>query len=313
MRTLITGASGFVGHHLANQLGSKSEIYGTTRGEIVNDPRFAALYDIDIRDEAVVQETFDAVNPDIVLHLAAQSHVGTSFRQPWLTLEVNIRGTLNVLQAMKNRRDVPLLVISSSEVYGGFTAEDLPLNEYSPTIPMSPYSVSKLTQELISQQFAVSDRQRVIIARPFNHIGPNQNTRFALPNFADQIARMEMGLQEPVLKVGNLSAERDFTDVRDIVRAYELLLEKGKSGEIYNIGSGHAISIQAIVDKMVELAKVEVTIEVEEARLRPVDVPTVIADASKIKADTGWQPEITFEQTLRDILDDARKRVSEAS
>ncbi len=310
MNILVTGATGFVGNHLVNLLHDTTTLYGTAQEPVAPDPRFAAMHVLDVRDANAVQATMDAVEPDAVIHLAAQSHVGTSFRKPWSTLETNIKGTLTILYALRNRRDTRLLLVSSSEVYGLIAPEDLPITESHPIQPTNPYGVSKRTQELLAEQYALSDGQNMVIVRPFNHIGPGQSTRFALPNFAEQIAYMEKGKRPPVLKVGNLAAERDFTDVRDVCRAYESLLTHATQDYIFNIGSGRAVSIRHLVDMLAALAEVDISVEVEPERMRPIDVPRIVADASRLHNALGWQPQFSLEQSVQDILEHARASVS---
>ncbi|MCB9436056.1 MAG: GDP-mannose 4,6-dehydratase [Anaerolineales bacterium] len=305
MKALITGATGFVGHYLADELSSTYETIGAYWPEATTNShqKFAALHKLDIRDEAAVRDLVATVQPDVIFHLAAQTHVPTAFKAPWDTLETNIQGTLNFLQAtldiVPNSR---ILVISSSEVYGVVQAGDLPLVESQSYNPGNPYSVSKVTGELLSRQYFMAYGLDVIIARPFNHIGPGQSTRFAVADFATQIAGMQRGEHEPILRVGNLSAQRDYLDVRDVVRAYRLLAEKGIAGEVYNICRGEAHPLQSLVETLIDLAGIPVQIEVEASRLRPLDLPILVGDPTKIKTQTGWQAEIPVEQTLRDVL-----------
>lgn len=305
MKALITGATGFVGHYLADELNGTYETIGAYWPEPAPSShlKFAALHKLDIRDEAAVRDLVAMVQPDVIFHLAAQTHVPTAFKAPWDTLETNIQGTLNFLQAtldiVPNSR---ILVISSSEVYGVVQAADLPLTESQPYNPGNPYSVSKVTGELLSRQYFMAHGLDVIITRPFNHIGPGQSTRFAVADFATQITAMQRGEREPVLRVGNLSAQRDYLDVRDVVQAYRLLAEKGIAGEVYNICRGQAHPLQSLVEMLIEMAGIPVQIEVEASRLRPLDLPILMGDPTKIRTQTGWQAEIPIEQTLRDIL-----------
>lgn len=305
MKALITGATGFVGHYLADELKSTYETIGTYWLE--PDPssyqKFAALHPLDIRDEAAVRQLMATVQPDTIFHLAAQTHVPTAFKAPWDTLETNIQGTLNLLQAthdiVPNSR---LLVVSSSEVYGLVQPADLPVTEHQPFNPSNPYSVSKATTELLSRQYHMTYGLDAIIARPFNHLGPAQSTRFAVADFATQIAAMQRGEQAPILRVGNLDAQRDYSDVRDVVRAYRLLVEQGVSGDVYNICRGEAYPMRALVEMLIELTGLSVHIEVEAERFRPLDLPILVGDATKIKTQIGWQPLIPIQQSLQDML-----------
>ncbi len=304
---LITGATGFVAKHVAAYLQQPSHtLYGISRTSD-HDPHFAAIYEVDLLDADAIRTVFQKTAPTIVYHLAAQSHVGSSFKHPWETLENNIKGTLNLLEALRGAATTRVMMVSSAEVYGQIQAS--PVSEQHPTYPNNPYGVSKMTQELLSQQYIAAEGLAIYIARPFNHIGAGQSHRFAIANFAAQIARMEKGQQSPILEVGNLAAERDFTDVRDTVRAYDLILSKGRVGEPYNIGSGKAFSIRSLVDMLIEIADIKVSIQIDEARLRPIDVPRIVADASKIYHECGWQPRFAIEQTIRDILADARQSI----
>ncbi|PJF42787.1 MAG: GDP-mannose 4,6-dehydratase, partial [Phototrophicales bacterium] len=216
----------------------------------------------------------------------------------------------NLLEALRQTPNTRIMIVSSSEVYGQITTEQLPVTEEHTTYPNNPYGISKMVQELLGQQYLAAEGFKVYIARPFNHIGAGQSHRFAIANFAAQIARMEKGLQPPILEVGNLAAERDFTDVRDTVRAYDLIMQKGRIGEPYNIGSGKSYSIRALVDMLIAIAKIKVSIRVDESRLRPIDVPRIVADASRLTKETGWRPQIPIEQTIHDILEDARQSLS---
>jgi GDP-4-dehydro-6-deoxy-D-mannose reductase len=249
----------------------------------------------------------------MIVHLAAQTYVPAARKDPWPTFEINIRGTINVLESMKalNLRQSRVLIVGSSEAYGFVRADDLPLDENQPFNPgANPYSVSKIAQDMLGLQYFQSDGLTVLRARPFNHIGPGQQPIFVAPNFATQIAEIEAGLKPPVLRVGNLAAERDFSDVRDVVRAYHLILTRGEPGAVYNICSGRALSIQRLVDILIGYARRDITVEVDPERVRPVDVPRVVGDFSALQQATGWQPAYTIEDTLRDVLDDCRQQVA---
>ncbi len=311
MHLLITGATGFVGTHLRNYLLATTSwrITGTAYPDqppTSHNPReqFVAL---DARDAAAVHTLLEATRPDAIIHLAAQSHVPTAYQDPWGTLENNIRGELNLLESCRKLELAPrTLIIGSSEEYGRATADELPLCEDHPLRPENPYSVSKVTQDVLGYQYFRSYGLPIMRLRPFNHVGPGQSPRFVLAAFARQVARIEAGLQEPVLRVGNLSPARDFTDVRDVVRAYHLTLLKGEPGAVYNISSGTARTIQSLVDRLLELAEVEISVEIDEERYRHADVPIIYGSAAKLAAATGWKPEIPFEQTIADVLNEWR-------
>jgi len=310
VRILITGATGFVGRHLWDHLQQSQPdavLHGTT---FMNAPQSSAYTEIDLKDAAAVLALLDQLRPQAIYHLAGQAFVPRSFSNPWETLENNIRGQVNLLQACHELKlECRVLIVSSAEIYGRISPTDLPLQESAPLQPVNPYSVSKATQDLMALQYHLCYGLPIVRARPFNHIGPGQSEHFVATAFAMQIARIENGLQEPIIRVGNLSAERDFTDVRDIVRAYHLLMEHGQPGEAYNIASGKAYSAQTLLNTLLSYSSVQVAIEQDEARLRPVDTPLIIGDYRKLHAITAWQPHMSFEDTLRDVLDDCRQRV----
>jgi GDP-4-dehydro-6-deoxy-D-mannose reductase len=272
------------------------------------EPRLR-LQHADLRDPQVVQALVAEVQPDYVFHLAAQSFVPTSFADPWDTLENNIRAQLNLLEAVwRSGREVRLLVIGSNEEYGAPQPDELPQTEESPLRPHNPYAVSKIAQDFLGFQYHLAYGLPVVRVRPFNHTGPGQSPRFVIPAFASQIARIETGLQEPVVKVGNLEAARDFTDVRDIVRAYHLAVTQGRAGEVYNLASGQPRLVRGLLETLLSHAEVPIRVERDPARYRPVDVPVVYGSADKFHRLTGWKTEIPFEQTLRDVLEYWRQR-----
>ncbi len=307
MHLLITGATGFVGTHLRRYLREATDwqVTGTAFPERPPEscyPRERCVA-LDARDDARVRALLREVRPDAILHLAAQSHVPTAYKDPWDTLENNIKGQLNLLEACVALELKPrFIAVGSGEEYGRATEDELPLRESHPLRPENPYSVSKVAQDALGYQYFRSYEIPVMRVRPFNHVGPGQSERFVLPAFASQVARIEAGKQEPVLRVGNLSPARDFTDVRDVVRAYHLLLLHGEPGEVYNISSSRARTVQSLVDQLLALAEVEITVETDPERYRPADVPIIYGSAEKLEAATGWQPEIPFEKTVADVL-----------
>lgn len=313
MRVLITGASGFVGAHLRRYLLQQTawELVGTAYPEpppATTDPR-EQLVALDLRDQTAVQAVLATVRPEAVIHLAAQSHVPTAYADPWATLENNIRGQLNLLESCVRLELSPrFLVIGSGEEYGRAAPETLPLREEHPLRPENPYSVSKVAQDVLGYQYFISYGLPVVRVRPFNHVGPGQSARFVLPAFASQIARIEASQQEPVLRVGNLTPARDFTDVRDVVRAYHLALTQGRPGEVYNVASGVPRTIQSLLDALLALARVPIRVEVDPERYRPADVPLIYGSAEALRRDTGWEPQIPFEQTVREVLGEWRGR-----
>ena len=317
MRALITGIGGFVGRHLARHLlaGLNTTVYGTTYLPVERHQLLAEmgikLIQADLTDYDRLRRVLDESAPDHIYHLAAQSFVPISFENPWGTLSNNIHAQLNVLHslAQSSGQATRVLVVGSGEEYGPVSPEDAPIDENQPLRPSSPYSVSKVAQDMLGLQYFLSHDLHVIRVRPFNHIGPGQDKRFVAADFASQVASIEAGLQEPAMYVGNLEPQRDFTDVRDMVRAYHLLLNEGEPGEVYNIGTGQLHSIRQLLDTLLDLSDAPIEVVVDTARVRPVEVPIVACDASKLRRQTGWKPQYTFEETLATILDDWRERV----
>lgn len=312
MRILITGINGFVGGHLARHLASvydDAEIHGTVRTSPPDIPQ-VIYHTLDLRDPDQVRALIEDIQPQQVYHLAAQAFVPRSFSHPWETLENNIRSQLNLILACIERDPMPrMLAVSSAEIYGVVTPDKVPMHEDLPLHPTSPYSVSKVAQDMLAQQYQISHGLPIMRARPFNHFGPGQNERFVAPAFAMQIASIEAGQQEPVIKVGDLSAKRDFTDVRDIVAAYRLLVEQGTPGEVYNVASQKAHSIRELLETLIKFAKIDIDIDIDESRLRPVHIPILLGDTTRLREETGWEPAYTFEQSLLDVLNDCRERV----
>lgn len=316
MRILITGVSGFAGSHLADHLVARvtptTEIWGCDRGTASPSPdasRFRRVA-VDLRDAAATRRLIQQIKPDSVYHLAAQASVGESWRNPWDTLESNLRVQLNLFEAVLAEHMAPrILIAGSMEEYGRVLPDELPLNEQQPFRPDNPYSVSKIGQDMLGLQYYLSHQLPIVRVRPFNHIGPRQGSRFVAAAFASQIAAIEAGAQPPVLKAGNLTARRDFTDVRDMVAAYTLALEQGQAGEVYNLGSGRSRSIQELLDTLLSFAHCPIFVQTDPERLRPSDNLEVVCDAGKFHALTGWAPVIPFEQSLKDLLDYERARV----
>ncbi len=313
MRALITGVAGFAGSHLADYLVEHTswEIWGTVRRA---RRRVAHLQGIihtvacDLSDPIATQQMVADVRPDVVFHLAAQANVGASWYNPWDTYEANLKAQLSLLEALVNTGLAPrVLIVSSNEAYGHPTY--LPIDEHHPFRPVTPYGVSKATQDLMGQQYYLARKLPVIRVRPFNHIGPRQSLGFVCPDFASQVARIEAGLQKPVIRVGNLSARRDFTDVRDVAVAYVLALTQGTPGEVYNVGRGEAHPIQEILDILLDASRVPIRVERDPKRMRPSDVPEVVCDARKLRSQAGWKPNIPFRQSVLDTLDEWRERV----
>jgi GDP-4-dehydro-6-deoxy-D-mannose reductase len=311
MKALITGITGFAGSHLAEFLLAEHpdvEVFGTYRwrSRMENIEHLRAkikLLETDLRDYSSVARALERARPDFIFHLAAQSFVPSSWSAPTETLTTNISAQTNLFEAIRALGLDPVVQIAcSSEQYGLVHPDETPIKETNPLRPLSPYAVSKVAQDFLAYQYFQSYGLKAIRTRGFNHTGPRRGDVFVTSNFCSQVAAIELGLQEPVIRVGNLEAIRDFTDVRDMVRAYWLAVNHAKPGEVYNIASGTGIHIREMLDRVLALASVKVTIEVDPARLRPSDVEILIGDSSKFRADTGWEPRIPFEQTLRDLL-----------
>jgi GDP-4-dehydro-6-deoxy-D-mannose reductase len=316
LKALITGISGFVGTHLTQYLLDNTDwqVAGTVFGPYGSIKPWwdrLELYPAELSRLEVVVFILEQVQPDCVFHLAAQPLVSLSHRDPWGTLENNIHMQLNILHGLVELKMLAtrLLVVSSSEVYGPVKPEDLPIRETQPFRPTNPYAVSKIAQEMLALQYHLTHGVQAIRVRPFNHIGPGQRPGFVVPDFAQQIAAIEAGQSPPVMRVGNLTARRDFTDVRDVVRAYQSLITQGKPSQVYNLGSGRSHAIQEVLDTLLSISQVEIAIEPDPARMRPSDTPDMVCDATQLRRQTGWQPTIPFEQSLIDVLDYWRERV----
>jgi len=316
MKVLVTGITGFVGSHLAEYLLTKDniEIYGVVRWRsdtenIGHIKDRLILYECDIKDATSVRTVIEKIKPDRIFHLAAQSYVVTSWHSPHETLATNILGELNIFESVREHKINPFIHIAgSSEEYGLVSENELPVKETNSLRPLSPYAVSKVGQDLLGYQYYKSYGLNIICTRAFNHTGPRRGEVFVCSNFAKQIAMIEKGKQKPIIYVGNLEARRDFTDVRDIVLAYWLALEKCKPGEVYNICSGRARQIKEVLDILLGLTKDKIKIKQDPKRLRPSDVPVLQGDSSKFREITGWKPEIPFEKTLEDLLNYWREK-----
>jgi GDP-4-dehydro-6-deoxy-D-mannose reductase len=307
-KVLITGATGFVGQHLTNYLASLNqfEIYGTTQSDQSSHKQGnVKLEKVDLSDFDSVLTMIDRIKPDFIYHLAALTSPAESFNNPTPAVLGNIGMQMNLMNAMRkaNLINSRILIVSSGEVYGLIKTEDLPIDEDTPFKPANPYAVSKVAQDFLGLQYYLSYKMDIVRVRPFNHTGPGQSSGFAIPSFARQIALIEKGEQEPVIKVGNLLSARDFTDVRDIVIGYKLLMEKGQIGDVYNIGSGKSITIKNMLDMLLSFSEIKVEVVEDSGKVRPLDTPNIYSNYSKLNTLTGWTPEIPIEQTLKDTLD----------
>jgi GDP-4-dehydro-6-deoxy-D-mannose reductase len=321
-RALITGITGFAGSHLAEYLLAQQpdvEVWGLYRWRSRMDNLEASvrarvhLVECDLRDTTSVHLALEQSRPDYVFHLAAQSFVPSSWRAPNETMVTNVVGQTNLFEAVRALGLDPAIQIAcSSEEYGLVHPDEVPIREDNPLRPLSPYAVSKVAQDMMAYQYFQSYGLKTVRTRGFNHTGPRRGDVFVTSNFAKQLASIEAGLQEPVIRVGNLEAVRDFTDVRDMVRAYWLAVTKARPGEVYNVATGSGITIQAMLDKLLASSQAQVRVEPDPERMRPSDVVRLIGDSSKFRADTGWEPEVPFDTTLADLLDYWRQRVTRA-
>lgn len=341
MRVLITGITGFVGSHLAEYLLSmhdgymgEGKLFGTVRHRSPLDnisgilDRVTLIKDVDLRDAHAAGEAIKRAEPDYIFHLAAQSLVPASWTSPADTLETNVMGTVNLLEAVRRSELHPVIQIAgSSEEYGSPPlVEDtscktfgvnqvpkmvfkVPITEDFPLLPLSPYGVSKVAEDLLGFQYHKSYGMKIVRTRAFNHEGPRRGEAFAPSNFAKQVAEIEKGLRDPVIHVGNLEAKRDFTDVRDIVRGYWLAADRGKYGEVYNICSGKARTIQTVLDTLRLQSTAQFEVVQDKERMRPSDIPILEGDCTRFTKQTHWKPQVSFTQTMGDLLDYWRGRI----
>jgi GDP-4-dehydro-6-deoxy-D-mannose reductase len=309
MRALVTGSGGFVGGHLIDHLLAKPglEVIGVD----VGPPRSTAFptYAVDLCDADAASGLVRDIRPDLVFHLAAQAAVQVAWSDRGRTLVNNLLAQMYLIEAVLAANLRPrMLVVGSADEYGLVRPDELPVKETNPLRPNSPYAVSKIGQDMMAYQYFLSHNLPIVRVRPFNHFGPGQSDLFVAAAFAKQISEIERGLREPVLSVGNLAAKRDFTDVRDIVRAYWLLTQAGTAGEVYNLGSGRPLAISDLLDRLLALSSARIEVRTDAARLRPSDIPVLVCDYGKAEAEIGWRPTIPLEQTLQDILDYWRVR-----
>lgn len=313
-KALIIGGAGFVGKYLTEYLLTemKWQVFVTKLSHEVSNLEIPKenIYDLDILDLEETKKVLQEIQPDYIFHLAAQSSVALSWKNPDLTLDVNIKGGVHILEAARTLDYKPsILMIGSGEEYGYILPEEIPLKEDVLPRPGNIYAATKVCQNMISSIYAKAYQLDVKMVRAFNHIGPGQADMFVVANFCKQVAEIEAGKKEPILHVGNLEAKRDFTDVRDVVRAYALLVQHGESGETYNIGSGKAISIQELLERILALSTVKIEVQQVPERMRPSDIPIIEANIDKIKEATNWKPVISLETTLIDTLDYWRGKV----
>jgi GDP-4-dehydro-6-deoxy-D-mannose reductase len=310
MRALITGVAGFAGSHLAEELlRSRYQVYGTKlRGESKEKLRgfikSLSVRDLDLRHLPSVRRLVRRVKPDVVFHLAAVSSVGLSFKTPQMTFEVNLLGTVNLLEALREIEAVSkVVVVTSSDVYGVISPSDLPLKESSPMAPVTPYGVSKAAVDMVGYQYFKSYGMPIVRIRAFNHTGPRQDRGFVVPDFCRQVALIESGKSRPLISVGNLKAERDISDVRDIVRGYRLLAEKGRDGYAYHLCSGKSYRIEDILNRILEISTDAIEIKPDPRLMRPSEIPRLLGDFSRARRAAGYKPTYELKDTLEDTLD----------
>ena len=314
MRVLVTGVSGFVGGHVVDLLRAQDgvEVFGLD-SRPGNRARALGIEVVqaDLEDARSVREALERVRPARIVHLAAQSSPQRSWEDPAGTLRTNLFGLLHLLEAARTLSLAPrVLVVGSAEEYGLVRADELPLGEDAPLRPASPYAVSKVAQGFLAYQYATSHGLAIVRTRTFHHTGPRRGDQFAESSFARQLAEIEAGKREARLSVGNLDAVRDFTDVRDVARAYWALLEKGEPGEVYNVCSGRGVRLADLLDDLIALSGQRVEVSVDQTRLRRLDVPVLVGDPARLRAATGWSATTPLRDTLRDLLDHWRERVA---
>ncbi len=315
-KALITGITGFAGSHLAELLLEKGyEVHGTTRPRSKTDnidhiKRKLKLQDADLLDSHSLYTILSDIKPDFVFHLAAQSFVQSSWASPANTMEMNTVGSVHLFEAVRRAQIDPVIQIAcSSEEYGLVLRNETPVKETNPLRPLSPYAVSKVAMDYLGYQYYQSYGIKIIRTRGFNHTGPRRGEVFVTSNFAKQIAEIEKGRKDSIIEVGNLDAQRDWTDVRDMARAYLLAVKKCEYGEVYNVCSEKAVTVSDMLNLLLSFSKIKVKIVKDSSRIRPSDVPILLGDCGKFKKATGWKPEIPFEKTMKDLLNYWRERV----
>ncbi len=302
---LVIGAAGFVGRYLVREMrNNKIETFVTKLPHEKFTEESVNVYDLDILDKDAIVNILYEIQPDYIFHLAAQSSVGVAWKNPLLTVDVNIKGSINLMDAVRELFYKPrVLLIGSGEEYGYIKPEETPISEDNLLRPGNIYAATKACQNMIGSIYAKAYDMDLMMVRAFNHIGPGQAPLFVVSDFCKQVAEIEKGIREPVIMVGNLAAKRDFTDVRDVVKAYVKLIKQGSSGETYNVGSGSAQEIRQILEKVIAMSDVDIKVETDPNKIRPVDVPIIEADITKLNTLTGWKPEISVEQTICETLD----------
>ena len=298
MKALITGSEGFVGKYLRAEL--EAHGYDVTGLDLAPGEKTVA---VNLLEAEKVDALLEEMRPEVIFHLAGQANVGLSWKKPAMTMEINLVAAVNLMEAARKYcPDCAIVLVGSSDEYGNLKEKGQLVSEETPLQPMTPYAISKIAQEQTGQAYAKAYGMKICMTRSFNHGGAGQKPGFMIPDFAQGIVKAERGEADAVC-VGNLSSKRDFTHVKDIVRAYRLIAEKGKAGEIYNVGSGKTYSAQEVLDRLIVLAKAPVAVKQDPARMRPSDTPVICCDHSKLTRDTGWEPEIPLNEILKDTLE----------
>lgn len=309
-KVLITGSEGFAGQHLINELiNNEYEVYGTTFAPGNNQNKIKTFV-CNVESQSEIFSVINSLKPDAIIHLAGQPKPGLSFNIPQKTFLVNTIGTINLLEAI---RSIPnyyprILLVGTSEEHGIVPPKDLPITENTPLNPINPYAISKTANWFLAKQYVKSFNFDIVYATPFTHTGPGQGLGFLSTDVASQIVEIEKGLKEPILQTGDISSKRDIGDVRDVVRAYRLLLKKGKSGERYIISTGKSIPVSEIVEKLIKMSKVKIELKIDNTRTRPTDIPDLIGCHDKLTQLTDWQPMIPLDKTLEDLLNWYRQK-----
>ncbi len=303
MKALITGSEGFVGKYLRAEL--EAHGYDVTGLDLAPGEKTVA---VNLLEAEKVDALLEELQPEVIFHLAGQANVGLSWKKPVMTMEINLIAAVNLMEAVrKHCPGCAIVLVGSSDEYGNLKEKGQLVSEETPLQPMTPYAISKIAQEQMGQAYAKAYGMKICMTRSFNHGGAGQKPGFMIPDFAQGIIKVERG-ETDVVSVGNLASKRDFTHVKDIVRAYRLIAEKGRAGEIYNVGSGKTYSAREVLDRLIGMAKCPVPVRQDPARMRPSDTPVVCCDNGKIRNDTGWEPQLTIDDILRDTLDYYRSK-----
>ncbi|MGF6906987.1 GDP-mannose 4,6-dehydratase [Fusobacterium sp. PH5-44] len=310
-KVLIVGSAGFVGRYLIDYLSKtlKWAVVATKMPYEIIKNKNIEIYNLDILDRKKIEELLNVVKPDVIFHLAAQSSVALSWKEPNLTIDININGSINLLTAVKMciKPDIRVILIGSGEEYGYIKPNEIPITEENVLRPGNVYAATKACQNMLGKIYSTAYNMDIISIRAFNHIGPGQPPIFVVSDFCKQVSEIERNKRNSVINVGNLKVKRDFIDVRDVVKAYALIAELGESGETYNVGSGKAIEIEKILEIIKRMSKTEIDVKVDTSKLRPSDIPVIEADITKLVKKTKWKKEISLNNSLEDILNYWRK------